>query len=434
MIFDTSKVVRKGIILSLITTVGFVWWATSVDLSAASIARGVLVVESKRKQVQHLEGGWVKQVYVKEGQHIKAGDVLLELSNSRAEADFQRLTLKAISLDYQKRRLDALLEGNNQVDWTFKDNSVSIDTLDKTQIIANVISSEQLQFQQALLKLELTEGQYIQRKALLDEQIRGGMFQQRAIARQRALLKEEIDMTQGLVKKGYVSKTRMLELKRAAARVDAELAEIAAETEVNNRQLKSLEQTHQGQLLELKQTYSSQLAQIQKESRDISEALKAATDVKSRVTIRSEHNGTVVGLNVASVGGIVNPGDVLMEIVPDSDELIIEALIPPQDIDVVRVGQQAKVRLSAYNVRKTPPVDGEVTYIAADRLSTETNEQQTGYMVKVKLASDALTGLENIELYPGMQTEVFIVLEKRTLWDYLTAPLTVSYYRAMREV
>lgn len=434
MIFDTSKVVTKGIILSLITTVGFVWWATSVDLSAASIARGVLVVESKRKQVQHLEGGWVKQVYVKEGQHIKAGDVLLELSNSRAEADFQRLTLKSISLDYQKRRLDALLEGNNQVDWTFEDSSVSIDTIDKTQIIANVISSEQLQFQQALLKLELTEGQYIQRKALLDEQIRGGTFQQRAIARQRALLKEEIDMTQGLVKKGYVSKTRMLELKRAAARVDAELAEIAAETEVNNRQLKSLEQTHQGQLLELKQTYSSQLAQIQKESRDISEALKAATDVKSRVTIRSEHNGTVVGLNVASVGGIVNPGDVLMEIVPDSDELIIEALIPPQDIDVVRVGQQAKVRLSAYNVRKTPPVDGEVTYIAADRLSTETNEQQTGYMVKVKLASDALTGLENIELYPGMQTEVFIVLEKRTLWDYLTAPLTVSYYRAMREV
>ncbi|MGF1776320.1 HlyD family type I secretion periplasmic adaptor subunit [Vibrio nomapromontoriensis] len=434
MVFDTANVVKKGIILSLLTTIGFVWWATSVDLSAASIARGVLVVESKRKQVQHLEGGWVKQVYVKEGQSIKVGDVLLELSNSKAEADFQRLMLKSISLDYQKRRLNALLAGKNTVDWTFIDDGLGVDTVDKTQIVANVISSEQLQFQQAMLKLELTKGQYTQRKALLDEQIRGGTFQRRAIARQRALLKEEIDMTQGLVKKGYVSKTRMLELKRAAARVDAELAEVTAETEVNHRQLKTLEQTHQAQLLELKQTYSSQLAQIQKESRDISEALKAATDVKSRVTIRSEHNGTVVGLNVASVGGVVNPGDVLMEIVPDSDELIIEALIPPQDIDVVRVGQQAKVRLSAYNVRKTPPVDGEVTYIAADRLSGDTNEQQTGYMVKVKLGKDALNGLENIELYPGMQTEVFIVLEQRTLWDYLTAPLTVSYYRAMREV
>ena len=434
MVFDTKSVIRKGIILSLVTTVGFVWWAVSVDLSAASIARGVLVVESKRKQVQHLEGGWVKQVYVKEGQSVQAGDVLLELSNSRAEADFQRLILKSISLDYQKRRLQALLDDSRQVDWRFVDDGIEIDTADKTQVVANVISSEQLQYQQAILKLELTEGQYLQKKALLDEQVRGGQFQKRAVERQLSLLKEEIDMTQGLVKKGYVSKTRMLELKRAAARVDAELAEVSAETEVNHRQLATLEQNHQSTLLELKQTYSSQLAQVQKESRDISEALKAATDVKSRVTIRSEHNGTVVGLNVASVGGIVNPGDVLMEIVPETDELIIEALIPAQDIDVVRVGLQAKVRLSAYNVRKTPPVDGEVTYVAADRLSDDSNEQQTGYRVKVKLAKDALVGLDNIELYPGMQTEVFIVLEKRTLWDYLTAPLTVSYYRAMREV
>lgn len=308
MVFDTSKVIRNGIILTLVTTVGFVWWSTSVDLSSASIARGVVVVESKRKQVQHLEGGYVKQIYVREGQHVEQGDVLVELSNSRAEADFQRLTLKSISLEYQRRRLRALLDEQQSVDWTYDDPDSLVDTVDKTQVVANIISNEQVQFQQALLKNELAEGQYLQRKALLDEQIRGGTFQQRAVKRQLSLVKQEIDMTKGLVDKGYVSKTRMLELQRALARIDAELAEVTAETEVGMRQLKSLEQTHKAEQLELKQTYSAQLTETQKEARDVSEALRAASDVRSRVTIRAEHTGTVVGLGIAGVGMVVNPG------------------------------------------------------------------------------------------------------------------------------
>lgn len=434
MVFDTSKVIRNGIILTLVTTVGFIWWSTSVDLSSASIARGVVVVESKRKQVQHLEGGYVKQIYVREGQHVEQGDVLVELSNSKAEADFQRLTLKSISLDYQIRRLRALLDEQQTVDWTYDDPDSAVDTVDKTQVVANIISNEQVQFQQALLKNELTEGQYLQKKALLDEQIRGGTFQQRAVKRQLSLVKQEIDMTKGLVDKGYVSKTRMLELQRALARIDAELAEVTAETEVGMRQLKTLEQTHKAEQLALKQTYSASLTDTQKEARDVSEALRAASDVRSRVTIRAEHAGTVVGLGIAGVGMVVNPGDVIMQIVPDSDELIVEALVPPQDIDVVRIGQNAKVRLTAYNIRKTPPVDGEVTYIAADRLGDESDGKTAGYTVQIKLNGESLKNLKHIELYPGMQTEVFIVLEERTLWDYLTAPLSVSYYRAMREV
>lgn len=433
MVFDTGKVIKKGIVLSLLTTVGFIWWATQIELSATSIAKGVLVVESKRKQIQHLEGGYVKNIFVAEGQHVDVGQVLVELSNSRAEADFQRLTLKAISLEYQQRRLKGLLDDATTIDWSVEEDRLD-NSLDKTQTIANIISSEQLQYQQAKLKQELLQGQFTQRRALLDEQIRGATFQQRAVKRQLSLVRQEIDMTQGLVDKGYVSKTRMLELQRGLARIEAELAQITAETEVSTRQLKTLQHNYETQQLELKQAYSSQLSQTQKEASDVAEALTAALDVRSRVTIRSEHKGTVVGLNVASVGGVVNAGDILMQIVPDSDELVIEAIVPPQDIDVVRVGQLANVRLSAYNVRKTPPVAGEVTYVAADRIVEDSNEHQVGYVVKVKLDRQQLQQMAHIQLYPGMQTEVFIVLEKRTLWDYLTAPLSVSYYRAMREV
>ncbi|MFH0261421.1 HlyD family type I secretion periplasmic adaptor subunit [Vibrio barjaei] len=435
MVFDTSKVIKSGVVLTLLTVFGFVWWSTSVELSSASIAKGVVVVESKRKPVQHLEGGYVKQIFVREGQHVEVGEVLVELSNSRAEADFQRLDLKLMSLEFQKRRLKALLEERNVVDWSMGDRTeLATNTVERTQILSNIVSNEQVQFQQALLKSELSQGQYLQRKALLDEQVRGGQFQKRAVERQLSLVKQEIDMTKGLVDKGYVSKTRMLELQRALARIDAELAEVNADIEVGLRQLNALEQTHKAQRLEQQQSYAAELASTQKEARDVKEALKAASDVRERVTIRSEHQGTVVGVNIAGVGAVVNPGDILMQIVPDSDELIIEALVPPQDIDVVRVGLEAKVRLSAYNIRKTPPVDGEVTYVAADRLGDDADDNVVGYKVQVRLNAEALHQLENIELYPGMQTEVFIVLEQRTLWDYLTAPLTVSYYRAMREV
>lgn len=426
--FDTNRLIWVGCIFILLTVGGFILWATTAKLSSASVASGTLVVESQRKKVQHLEGGWVKAIYVSEGQKVEVGDVLVELANSRAESDFRRLILRAVSLQAQHDRLSTELSNRKDLVWSH----LFFDEIEEGQL-ANIINSQQLQYQQSVLHEELREGQYQQRKMLFQEQIRGTGFQLSAIQRQLDLANEEIQMTTSLLKKGFVSKTRVLEIKRYHAGIDAQKAELKGESEVLAQQLLSLEQDYKSESIEFKQGLTAQIEQSEKELRDVKQALKSARDVRERVKIRSEHTGTVVGLNIHSVGGVVNAGDVIMEIVPDSDALIVEAVVKPEDIDVVRQGLAAKVRLSAYNIRRTPPVQGEVIYVAADRLQPRTDNSPTGYVVKIKLDPNEIKMLDNIELYPGMPTEVFILLEDKTLWDYLTAPLFSSYYRAFRE-
>ncbi|PSW18137.1 HlyD family type I secretion periplasmic adaptor subunit [Photobacterium sanctipauli] len=429
--FSTRNIILFGCFFIAMTVGGFFVWSTTAELSSASIAQGTLVVESQRKKVQHLQGGWVKAIYVHEGQHVKAGDILIELANSKAESDFRRLLLRSASLQAQHDRINTELGGGKQINWSLQDLAI-YDQVDSAEL-NNILNTQQLQFQQSLLRQDLRNGQYNQRKVLLEEQLRGTRFQLKAISRQLDLVTQEITMTSGLLEKGFVSKTRMLELQRHQAGIEAQAAELSAESEVLNKQLLSLEQEFKTELVEQEQQLSNELAAVEKEWRDVSQSLKAARDVRARVTIRSEHNGTVVGLNVHSIGGVINAGDVIMEIVPDSDELIVEALVKPEDIDVVHDGLEAKVRLSAYNVRRTPPVNGEVIHVAADRLQTQSKDQPTGYLVKVRLSVDEVAALGDIELYPGMPTEVFILLEEQTLWDYFTAPLFNSYYRAFRE-
>ena len=269
---------------------------------------------------------------------------------------------------------------------------------------------------------------------MFEEKIKGSGFQKRAIESQRDLLKQEIEMTKILVNKGYVAKTRMLELKRHHARIEAELAEVKVIIDVAKRELETLHQTYLSQSLDLKREYVQTLKMVNEELTDIVELMAIAEDVKSHIQIKSEFTGRVVGLNISSVGGVVQPGQVLMEIVPVSDELIVEAVIPPKDIDVVRLGQRARVRLTAYNSRTTPPVVGEVIHVSADRVkSTNNDSQHQGYLVKVRFDKESLSLIKGVELYPGMLTEVLILVEERTLWDYLVGPLINSMSRAMRE-
>lgn len=429
--FDTRNIIVVGCIFIVVTVGGFITWACTTTLSSASIAQGTLIVESQRKKVQHLQGGWVKSIYVQEGQHVQSGDILIELSNSKAESDFRRLKLQSISLLTQHERINAELEKREKINWKeFAESST--DSAEQREV-NTIISAQQIQFQQYLLRKELRDGQYQQQTLLLNEQLRGARFQLKAITRQLNLVNQEITMTGGLLKKGFVSKTKMLELQRHHAAIEAQVAALSADSEVLIGRLNVLEQEYKTEQVEQEQQLSNELANIDKEWRDVNESLKSAQDIRERVTIRSEHSGVVVGLNVHSVGGVINAGDVILEIVPDSDDLIVEALVKPEDIDVVHDGLQAKVRLSAYNIRRTPPVTGEVIYVAADRLQPSSNNQPTGYMVRVRLNKGEVALLDNIQLYPGMPTEVFILLEERTLWDYFTAPLFNSYYRAFRE-
>lgn len=425
--FSTTRIITLCSAFILLTIGGFVWWATTAQLSSASIANGSLIVESQRKKIQHLQGGWVKAIHVTEGQHVEKGDLLIELANTKADSDYYRLMLRSISLKATIERLQAELTDNNIVSWTeeYHDEANSADVM-------NILNNQTLQFQQFLLRNELRTSQYTQNKEQLTEQIRGSKSQLKSIKRQLQLVSKEIKMMKGLVKKGYVSQTKMFEIQRHQASIESQREELQTKINVSTRQLTSLKQDFEAKDIELKQSLSSQSNQLEKEWLDTNQALKTALDVRSRIKVRSEHTGTIVGLNIHSIGGVVNPGDIIMEIVPNNEQLIVQAIIKPEDIDVVRTGQTAKVRLNAYNVRKTPPITGTVIYVAADRLNKK-GEKESGYLVKVQLLQEEITKLTNVELYPGMPTDVLILLENRTLWDYFTAPLFNSYYKAFRE-
>lgn len=432
--FSTRKLIILGSAILLVTVGGFLFWSMTMSLSSASVAHGNLVVESKRKQIQHLQGGWVKEVLVKDGQQVEVGQVLLELSDTKSESDYKRYLYRNFSLVAQKARLEALLNESEEPKWP----EVLVNEQQDSLIVMPIVNSERVQFEQGLLRKQLIDSLYNQKSTLYKEKIQGNQFQKKAVASQRDLIKQEIDMTKGLVAKGYVSKTRMLELRRHLARIEGELAEINVTIDVTKRELETLEQSYKSQLLDLKRDYAQQLKSVNDEVRDVKQVMNTLEDVRSRIQIRSEFKGRVVGLNISSVGGVVRPGQVLMEIVPDSDELIVEAIVPPRDIDIVRSGQDARIRLTAYSARQVPPVLGEVIHVSADRVvkGGDADEKDQGYLVKIRFDRDDLQLLQaenHIELYPGMLTEVLILVEERTLWDYLIGPLTSGMAKAMRE-
>ncbi|MDK9760707.1 HlyD family type I secretion periplasmic adaptor subunit [Vibrio sp. D420a] len=432
--FSTRKLIILGSAILLVTVGGFLFWSMTMSLSSASVAHGNLVVESKRKQIQHLQGGWVKEVLVKDGQQVEVGQVLLELSDTKSESDYKRYLYRNFSLVAQKARLEALLNESEEPKW----QEVLVNEQQDSLIVMPIVNSERVQFEQGLLRKQLIDSLYNQKSTLYKEKIQGNQFQKKAVASQRDLIKQEIDMTKGLVAKGYVSKTRMLELRRHLARIEGELAEINVTIDVTKRELETLEQSYKSQLLDLKRDYAQQLKSVNDEVRDVKQVMNTLEDVRSRIQIRSEFKGRVVGLNISSVGGVVRPGQVLMEIVPDSDELIVEAIVPPRDIDIVRSGQDARIRLTAYSARQVPPVLGEVIHVSADRVikGGDADEKDQGYLVKIRFDRDDLQSLQaenHIELYPGMLTEVLILVEERTLWDYLIGPLTSGMAKAMRE-
>lgn len=426
-LFNTTSLIILGCLFISLSIGGFIIWSTTTKLSSASIASGTLVVETQRKKIQHLDGGWVKAIHVKEGQKVKSGDLLLELANSQVQSDYYRYLQRTISLQAQKDRLTAAINDKDNVLWTPMDNPEYSDVE-----YQKIIQNQQLQHQQTQLQKQLQQGQYQQKKLLIEGKLKGTDFQIKAVDQQLALLSQELEMLEGLLKKGYVSKTRVMALQRTRADSVSDRAKLSAERETLSRQVTTIKQDFTADKVELKQQYTESIVRLNKELRDVQQALSVAKDTKDKVMIRSEHDGTVVDLSVHSIGGVVRAGDVLMEIVPDSDNLLIEAIVKSEDIDMVRQGLEAKVRLSAYSIRKTAPVSGKVIYVAADRIP-KNNKGESGYRIKVQLDTAEVENLKHVQLYPGMPTEVFILLQERTLWDYFTAPLVTSYYKAFRE-
>lgn len=429
VVAEASGPIRFGLWLFLVVFVFIGGWSACAKLDSAAIASGVVVVDSSKKTIQHLEGGIIKEILVKDGDKVAAGQVLMKLdeTSSKAKAEIVDVQLRAAKA--VEARLMAERDGLDKI--TFGEY---IESQRDDPEFAKVIEAQERLFDSRRKAYESKINVLNQKIKQSNEEISGIRAQEHSIREQSKLIKEEADVVEKLVAEGRAVRPRLLALQRKSAELDGQrgeyLALIArAEQVINQSEL---------EIINAKNNYLSEVGnemkQTQDQIADLEERKKAADDILNRSTIVSQQEGTVMNLRFHTVGGVVQPGTPIMEIIPQNDEQIIEAQVKTQDIDLVHKGLKAKIHLSAYRSRTTPNIEGEVIDVSADRVV----DDKSGipyYKARIKIDHEMMNRLvdHDIKLYPGMPADVFIVTGSRSPLDYMLDPILVGTRHAFKE-
>lgn len=418
---------RLGFGLSVIAllVVGFGGWAMTAELSGAVIAQGLVVVDRHVKKIQHRDGGIVSKIFVSNGDKVQAGDILVRLDDTQLNANLAIIRSQLIELKGRRARLAAERDGASSV--TFPDQFLSLGPE-----AAKVKSGEERLFQ---VNRETRQGQIDQlnlRITQLQSEITGLRAQQEAKSSELALIEKELNSIRQLKKRNLTTASRVYAMEREAARLNGERGGLTSQIARAEGQISEV----RVQILSIEQTVRSE---TQKQLRDIDARLTelrerevAAKDQLNRVQMRAPLAGTIHELAVHTVGGVITPAEPVMLIVPEGDDLTIEARIAPSDIDQVLPGQFATLRFSAFSQQNTPAVDGRVLKVSADVTKDDATGQRY-YVGRVAFAEDASVKLGGQKLLPGMPVEVFITTGERTALSYLTKPFVDQLARTFRE-
>jgi HlyD family type I secretion membrane fusion protein len=406
---------------------GFVIWATLAPLAEAVVAAGTVKVDSSRKQIQHLEGGIVKDILVRDGDRVKHGDILVRLDETRAAASVAILRDGLDEALAQEARL--LAERDDLRGIIFHEALLARSGNPK---VRGVLDSQRILWEARRAALE-GEVQILEKQvAQLQEDILGYQGQIDARTKQLAFVHDELGSVRELQKKGLSGKQRLLELEREAADLEGDRAELksrisATETEIAEKELQIFQVSKS-----FRQKVVDELKKVQAEINDFRERLNAAEHLYRQTEVRAPVDGVVVGSGVHTIGGVISPGGTLLELVPVDDKLIVEAKINPQDIDKLHSGLPVGIKLTAFNQRTTPELAGELRYISADVLQ----DPKSGiayYVARIEVPEEQVKRLGDKALQPGMTAEVFIRTGERTMAEYLLQPLRDSFRRAWLE-
>jgi HlyD family type I secretion membrane fusion protein len=421
-----------GILVMAVMLMGFGVWGNTAPIAGAVVASGVFVVTGQNKIIQHLEGGVIREIYVREGDRVEAGQVLLDLDETMPRAELQRLFLRRLRLTAIDSRLMAEMREDGEV--TFPAEIVN--ALATTPDAKEILDNQKLAFTARRNNLDSDIKSIDESIKALEERIQGSRVQLSAVKRQIVLLDEEIETKDRLVQAGLVRKPELMVLQRTKANLEGEIGRIMGDIgDAKERIARAVEQINGVRKTAIK-TAVDQLHEIRGELADVRERMLSSKGVLDRVRVTAPVSGVVVKLRYHTNGGGVEAGKNIMELLPLKDELIIEARLRPQDIDSVKRGQKATVRLTALSQRITPMVSGDVIYLSADTLADEKKSQQVGptdiYIVRVKLDANTIT-IPDFKATPGMPAEVYIQTAERTFFQYLVKPIHDSMARAFRE-
>ena len=425
---DTRSVARKGLMVLALGFGGFLLWAGLAPLDEGVPTQGMVTLDTKRKTVQHLSGGIVKEVLVQEGQQVKEGQVLLRLDGAVAKANYEAVRQRYLGYRAMQSRLFAEQASRSDIDFHPDVKAAMQDPLIKQQVVTQ---QQLIQARRAALAADL---QGIQENIQgLKEQL--GSYQNILVQRrnQLALLTEELTNTRGMVKEGYAPRNRQLELERMVAESNAAIADLTGNSMRVNRQVAELTQRSMARQQEYRKEIESQLAEVTREVQSDVEKFVAVSADLDRMEIKSPANGQVVGLSVQTVGAVLQPGQKLLDVVPDNQTLMLEAHIPPHLIDKVQSGLPADVRFNAFAHSPQLVVEGKVISISGDLLSDPQQPQYAYYLARVQVTPSGMKTLGQRQMQPGMPTEIVIKTGERSLLTYLLHPLTKRMAASMKE-
>ncbi|PPV34359.1 HlyD family type I secretion periplasmic adaptor subunit [Ectopseudomonas oleovorans] len=413
-----------GMLIVFVTFGLFGTWSVVAPLGSAALAPGVVTVQTYRKTVQHLEGGIVKELHVRDGDVVKVGDPLIVLDDTQVRAEYGMITSQLIAAQAMEARLRAERDDLSQIDFS--------GMLESNSQRAREAREGETQVFNARRGSRLGEVSVLEKRiSQLNEQIRG---LESMISTKRSLEKSyqgEIGELTELLAEGFVDKQRLLDQQR---RLDMQRAEIADHGSQITKTKLQISETEL-QIVQLNKDFSSdvvaQLAETQTRVFDLQERLSALEERLRRIVIRAPDDGMIIGMKVHTIGGVVSPATPLLDIVPSVSDLVVEAQVSPVDIDRVSPGKTADIRFSAFG-SATPVMEGVVNHVSGDRLINE----QTGmpyYLARVSLTEKGTKTLGSLKLQPGMPAEVLINTGDRTLFQYIMQPITDAVARSLIE-
>ncbi len=424
--------VRSLVIWMLVVGVGLFGglgsWAMLAHINSAVVAGGTFEVDGKLQVVQHLEGGLVKEIRVREGENVTQGEVIAVLDDTRVKAQIGILLNQMIGALSRDARLKAEFDEADDITITPKIAAL-------VQAVPSFQEVVDAQIELFRSNRETDIGQVAilhERIAQMTEQQVGTENRLQALRNQLGLVQEELDGMTQLFKQGLMRKDRFVERQQDEAGLIGDIGLAESDLQEVYQRMAEVEQLILQVRRDRRQAIANERQQIKEQIYDLQQRLEAMNNTRERLVIRAPRAGQIVRLNLNTEGAVIDPGERILEIVPENSALVVEAKVSPSDIDEVIMGGSARVRLSAYSYRKTPPVHGIVTHVSADALFDRTLGESY-YQVNVTIPAEELASMQDVKVVPGMPAQVMIATGEQTVIAYLLDPVLGGMETAMVE-
>jgi epimerase transport system membrane fusion protein len=428
---DDRRLRLVGYIIIAVVFFGFGSWAAMAPIASAAHASGKIRVESNRKTIQHLEGGIVKTLAVRDGDHVEKGQVLITLDDTQPRGQLEVFQGQYFLTLAREARLKAQRDQLDAVEYP----------PELTDLLPNTRVEEAISVQDQIFRVRKSAYEnelalYAQQAEQLESQLTGLEAQKKAAGRLVRSYSAELRDLQSLEKDGYAERRQVRELARQVAENQGDLGDLIARiastrSQIVEAQLQSLQLQK-----ELQREVAAELDQVRERLFQLVEQRQILKDTLARTEIRAPQSGTVLRLAVHTIGAVIREGDALMDIIPENERLVIEARVSPIDIDRIAIGQMADISFSAFKMRETTRILGRLINLSADSLVDENESQQTAYYLAIiEITKEGLDQLaaKDLTLVAGMPAEIFIRTGERTLVQYLLDPLVDTVARSFIE-